>query len=393
MGLVSLVSSDSRPDIISIHVDRFTKGTRLVEIVEGETGATFVRWKHLLDSVISRDVRTPLSLDISSVISDNALPGPLLDGNRHANFYWVQNPSPGCFTNLNSRTNVGHKVFVLVRLVHSPQSLKTEAPFLSVQATQSMNKIRVVIADDEPLARRRMRELITKHQDFVVIGEARNGTETVRILLELKPDIVFLNVQMPEFDGFEVLREIGAENMPIVIFVSAHDEFAVRAFETPALDYLVKPLEETRFAQALERVRKWLMSEKAVDLSRQLTAILAARKQEQPTQRVFVPRRSGDDLVLDPEEIHWIEADNYYAAIHARGGRHLVRESLASLEQRLDHTRFVRVHRCAIVNIDCVRKVRKKARGLILVLTDGANVSVSRRRSPQVLRLLRPRKR
>jgi len=256
-----------------------------------------------------------------------------------------------------------------------------------------MNKIRVVIADDEPLARRRMRELITKHQDFVVIGEARNGTETVRILLELKPDIVFLNVQMPEFDGFEVLREIGAENMPIVIFVSAHDEFAVRAFETPALDYLVKPLEETRFAQALERVRKWLMSEKAVDLSRQLTAILAARKQEQPTQRVFVPRRSGDDLVLDPEEIHWIEADNYYAAIHARGGRHLVRESLASLEQRLDHTRFVRVHRCAIVNIDCVRKVRKKVRGLILVLTDGANVSVSRRRSPQVLRLLRPRKR
>ena len=393
MGLVSLVSSDSSPDIISIHVDRFTKGTRLVEIVEGETGATFVRWKHLLDSVISRDVRSPLSLDISSVISDNALPGPLLDGNGHANFYWVQNPSPGCFTNLNSRTNVGHKVFVLVRLVHSPQSLQTEAPFLSVQATQSMNKIRVVIADDEPLARRRMRELITKHQDFVVIGEARNGTETLRILLELKPDIVFLNVQMPEFDGFEVLREIGAENMPFVIFVSAHDEFAVRAFETPALDYLVKPLEETRFAQALERVRKWLMSEKAVDLSLQLTAILAARKQEQPTQRVFVPRRSGDDLVLDPEEIHWIEADDYYAAIHARGGRHLVRESLASLEQRLDHTRFVRVHRCAIVNIDCIRKVRKKARGLILVLTDGANVSVSRRRSPQVLRLLRPRKR
>ena len=252
-----------------------------------------------------------------------------------------------------------------------------------------MNKIRVVIADDEPLARQGIRQLIRKEQDFAVVGEARNGRETVRALRELKPDLLFLDVQMPMLDGFDVLREVGPEQMPVVIFVTAYDEFAVQAFEAQALDYLVKPLEEIRFAHALERVRKWLRSAKAVELSSRLTAMLAARNQERPKQRVFVPTSSGDDLVLDADEIQWIEADNYYAAIHARGRRHLLRESLASLEQRLDGSRFVRAHRSAIVNIDRVRKLRKQAGETLLVLNDGVGVPVSRRRREQVLRLLR----
>jgi len=251
-----------------------------------------------------------------------------------------------------------------------------------------MNMIRVVIADDEPLARQGIRQLIKKQQDFSVVGETRNGKETVRSLRELEPDVLFLDVQMPLLDGFDVLRQIDSRKLPIVIFVTAYDEFAVQAFEAQALDYLVKPLEEFRFTQALERVRKWLRSARAVELSSRLTAILATRKAERLKERVFVPTASGD-LILDAEEIEWIEADNYYAAIHVRGRRHLLRESLASLEQRLDGSRFVRAHRSAIVNIDCVRKLRKAAGETVLVLNDGVGITVSRRRREQVMRVLR----
>src|SRR5437867_3196332 len=187
-----------------------------------------------------------------------------------------------------------------------------------------MDKIRAIIADDEPLARRGIRQMLAPHQDVAVVGEARNGRETVRALRELKPDLLFLDVQMPELDGFDVLRKIGAKFMPAVIFVTAFDEFAVRAFDTHALDYLVKPLEEARFAEALERMRERLRSAKAVDLSRKLAALLATREQQNAKQRIVVPTFRGE-LVIDADEIDWIEADDYYAAIYAREGRHLIR--------------------------------------------------------------------
>jgi two-component system LytT family response regulator len=252
-----------------------------------------------------------------------------------------------------------------------------------------MNRIRAIIADDEPLARRGIRQLLAPHADVAVVAEARNGHETVRALRELKPDLLFLDVQMPELDGFGVLREIGAKDMPAVIFVTAYDEFAVRAFDAHALDYLIKPLELARFAQAVERVREQLQSAKAVHLSRKLAALLATREQERARQRIVAPTSTGD-LVIDPEEIDWIEADDYYAAVHAREGRHLVRESLASLEQRLDGTKFVRAHRSVIVNIDRVRELRNEGGETLLVLRDGTRISVSRRRRALVTRLLRP---
>src|SRR5437868_13598000 len=139
---------------------------------------------------------------------------------------------------------------------------------------------------------------------------------------------------MPVLDGFGVLREIGAEQMPPVIFVTAYDEFAVRAFDAHALDYLVKPLEVARFAEALERARQRLRSAKAVELSRKLSALLATREKEQARQRIVATTSTGD-LVIDSDEIDWIEADDYYAAVHARAGRYLIRESLTSLAQRL----------------------------------------------------------
>lgn len=254
-----------------------------------------------------------------------------------------------------------------------------------------MDKIRAVIADDEPLARRGIRQLLAPHDDVVVVGEARNGREAVHVLRELRPELLFLDVQMPVLDGFGVLREIGAKCMPAVIFVTAYDEFAVRAFDAHALDYLVKPLEVARFAEALERTRERLRSAEAVELSRKLSALLATHEKERGRQRIVVPTPTGD-LVIDSDEVDWIEADDYYAAVHAREGRHLVRESLVSLEQRLDRARFARVHRSAIVNLDRVCEVRREAGELLLVLRNGVRIAVSRRRHSQVHELLRHRK-
>ena len=254
-----------------------------------------------------------------------------------------------------------------------------------------MDSIRAIIADDEPLARRGIRQLLGPHSDVVVVAEARNGRETVRALREVKPDLLFLDVQMPDLDGFDVLREIGAKHMPAVIFVTAYDEFAVRAFDAHALDYLVKPLELARFCEAVERVRERLRSTRAVDLSRKLGALLAEQEKQRDKQRIVVPTARGD-LIIDADEIDWIEADDYYAAIHAREGRHLIRESLASLEQRLDSARFVRAHRSAIVNIDRVREIRTDRGETILVLGNEVRVPVSRRRRARVTRLLRRQK-
>ena len=253
--------------------------------------------------------------------------------------------------------------------------------------------IRVVIADDEPLARRGIRQLLATHPDMTVVGEARNGREALRLLGATRPDLLFLDVQMPELDGFGVLRERGAERMPAVVFVTAHDEFAVRAFEAHAIDYLVKPLEEARFADAMDRVRERLRSAAAVELSRRLSALLSTHERESLTnqaapRRLLVPTSNGQ-LLLDLGEIDWIEADDYYSAIHARGRRHLMRQSLSLLEQRLDATRFVRAHRGAIVNLDRVRELRADAGDTVLVLRDGTRVPVSRRRREQVARRLR----
>jgi two-component system, LytTR family, response regulator len=254
-----------------------------------------------------------------------------------------------------------------------------------------MDRIRAIIADDEPLARRGVRQLLAAHQDIAVIAETRNGRETIRALRELKPELVFLDVQMPNLDGFDVIKEIGPKSMPVLIFVTAYDEFAVRAFEAHALDYLVKPLEEARFTQALERVREELRSMKSVSLSRKLAALLAAREVERARERIVVLTSSGK-LILNADEVDWIEADDYYAAIHARHGRHLVRESLASLEKRLNPERFLRIHRSAIVNVDRICEIRREKAETLLILKDGIRVPVSRRRRALVTRLLRASK-
>jgi two-component system, LytTR family, response regulator len=247
---------------------------------------------------------------------------------------------------------------------------------------RKMPEIRVLVADDEPLARRGVRQMLAPHADVRVVGESRNGAETLRALEALRPDLLFLDVQMPEMDGFAVLRARGPDRMPAVIFVTAHDEFAVQAFEAHAIDYLVKPLNAQRFAAALQRVRERLRLQAAADLAERLTALLAAEQQQRERkgiERLVVSTPSGN-VVIPVNDVDWISADDYYVQVHVGSQSYLLRESLNSLEARLDPTRFMRVHRSAIVKIDRVRAVQTTSRGDEAILRDGSRVPVGRRR-------------
>jgi two-component system LytT family response regulator len=256
-----------------------------------------------------------------------------------------------------------------------------------------MASIRVLVADDEPLARRGVRQLLAPHADMMVVGESRNGPETLRALDALQPDLLFLDVQMPEMDGFAVLRARGADRLPEVVFVTAHDQFAVRAFEAHAIDYLVKPLNVERFDVALGRVRERLRLMQAADLAGKLMALLAlerAEREKKGIERVVVSTPASD-LVIPAAEIDWIGADDYYARLHVGTKTYLLRESLSSLETRLDRSRFARVHRAAIVQLDRVRELRTTAHGDEAILRDGSRIQVSRRRRAELDQLLRRR--
>jgi len=257
--------------------------------------------------------------------------------------------------------------------------------------------IRVLIVDDEPLARRGIRQLLEEHPVFEVAGEARNGREALRLMDTLAPDLVFLDIQMPGLDGFGVVRSYGAERMPAVVFVTAYDEFAVRAFEAQALDYLVKPVSEARFRTTLTRVRERLRVADALALASRLTALLGLQPADLGTtdrragaHRIAVPTESGE-LLLDPGEIEWIEAEDYYAGVHSAGRHYRVREALATLESRLDRKLFVRVHRSAIVRLDQIRELRQAAAGggSEVLLRDGTRLPVSRRRQSELREMLK----
>jgi two-component system, LytTR family, response regulator len=250
-----------------------------------------------------------------------------------------------------------------------------------------MTTIATLIVDDEPLARRGVRQLLEAYTEFEVVGECRNGRDAVRAVRALKPGLVFLDIQMPGMSGFDVVREIGPDAMPAVVFVTAFDEFAARAFETHALDYLVKPVTQDRFRSTLKRVVERRRDREAVALAERLRRLLA--EQQAMRTSISVPTANGM-IVVDAAEIEWIEADDYYAVIHTRGKQLLIRESLASFEERLDNTRFLRVHRSAIVALGRIQELRSTlGAGTAVVLRDGTRVPVSRRRKEAVAAALR----
>ena len=221
---------------------------------------------------------------------------------------------------------------------------------------------RVLIADDEPAARRGVRQLLAAYPDFAVAGEARNGAEVLASLDTLRPDLLFLDVQMPDSDGFDVIRRRTPERMPIVVFLTAYDQFAVRAFEAQALDYLVKPVTEARFAATMKRVVKALRSTPG-----------------EPDRPIIVTTAKGA-TVLRIRDIDWIESADNYARIWTGGRSYLLRESMRDLERRVRGRGFVRAHRRALVRVDAVREMAATpSGGLIAVLGSGANIPVSRR--------------
>jgi len=253
--------------------------------------------------------------------------------------------------------------------------------------------IRALIVDDEPLARTGVAQLIDPIDGVTVVGEAADGTEAVRQIEEQAPDLVFLDVQMPEMNGLEVVRTVGVEEMPVTIFVTAYDEYAVDAFDAHALDYLLKPIDEERFAEALDRARAQLQSVEADELSRRLQGLLRRYEEEDddsadPIDRFTV--RSRDRIYfVDAEDVQWIESEGDYAALHDGQDVHLVRKTMKELERRLSRDRFLRVHRSYIVNVDYVEELRPLDHGTYrLRMAAGTPLKTSRGYSENVEALI-----
>ncbi|HXH94887.1 MAG TPA: LytTR family DNA-binding domain-containing protein [Thermoanaerobaculia bacterium] len=242
----------------------------------------------------------------------------------------------------------------------------------------SSEPLRVIIIDDEPLARDSIRALLEGDAEVRVVGEG-TGAEGAALIARTRPDLMFLDIQMPEVDGFALLEQVGAATVPAVIFVTAYDRYALKAFEVHALDYLLKPFDDGRFASALahakERARGILRGE--VDTR---IAELLRERSEASRSRFLIPVRDKT-IVVDAADIDWIEASDYYVTIHSGTSAHLLRQTMDEIETQLDARLFFRVHRSTIVNIDRVREIHPLFRGdCALVLAGGQRLKLSRSR-------------
>lgn len=258
--------------------------------------------------------------------------------------------------------------------------------------------IRAIIVDDEALARRGIRARLERAGGYAIVAECASGREAVAAIREHAPSVVFLDVQMPGIDGFGVIEEVGADNMPVVIFVTAFDAHALRAFEAHAFDYLLKPIDDDRFATAIERARRRVVEREESEVARRLAALMKdlrpaleaaetaqARRPETPDAPAAAPNRivirdRDRMLFVDVGDIDWIGADGDYVRIHTGGKSHLVRDTMTAMEQRLDPATFVRIHRSAIVNVSRIRELRPySSREYAVILRDGTRLRLSRR--------------
>ena len=232
--------------------------------------------------------------------------------------------------------------------------------------------IRTLIVDDEPLARKNLVKLLERDAETEIIGECESGLEAIEAIRTKRPELLFLDVQMPECDGLDVLEQAGAAAPKAIIFVTAYDRYALKAFEAHALDYLLKPFDDARFAKALERAKALLR--------------VPADKESR-----LVVKNAGSMTLLKPSEIDWIEAADYYACLHVSGKNHLLRRSLADLEEELDTAMFCRIHRSTIVNLERVRTLQSDLSGnYMVVLRDGTELQVSRTYRDQLQLKLKP---
>lgn len=239
--------------------------------------------------------------------------------------------------------------------------------------------IGALIADDEHLAREKLRLLLKKEPGIQVLGECDDAAHTIARIVELKPDLLFLDVQMPGGDGFEVLRHIPAEDMPVVVFTTAYDQYAIHAFEANAIDYLLKPFDEERLHRTTERVRAELAKTRAFDLKNRLVEFLAENGGKRKTERRLAIKAGGRVVFLEVDEIDWLEAAANYVQINVGSTFYLIRESISGLMEKLDPSQFVRIHRSIIVNLRMIKELQPCNSGeYIVVLKSGKELSCSR---------------
>lgn len=242
-----------------------------------------------------------------------------------------------------------------------------------------MEKIRTLIVDDEPLAREGIRMRLNQEPDIEVIGECSNGRAAVSAILRDHPDLVFLDVQMPRLDGFGVIAAIGALHMPQVIFVTAYDEHAFRAFEVHALDYLLKPVDGARFVEALDRARNRIRGPQWHAIGDQLRALVAGLKAEKKYLERLSIKTDGRISFVAIDEIDWIEAADNYILVHVGRDSHILHTTLKSLEDRLDPDRFLRIHRSTIVNLQRIKELHPMFHGEYrIILKDGTELATGR---------------
>jgi two-component system LytT family response regulator len=240
-------------------------------------------------------------------------------------------------------------------------------------------KIRALIIDDEPPARRCIWRFLKGNPEVEVVAECGDGESAVTAILSMKPDLVFLDVQMPEMDGFEVVRQVGAERMPVTIFVTAYDRYALKAFDANAVDYLLKPVGKERFERALARARERIAARPNRDTAERLIALLSQMKAQDGYAERLPVAGNGRILLVKTREIDWIEADGNYARLHVGASNHVIRETLTSLERKLNPRDFVRIHRSAIVNIHRVKEIHPWFHGYhLVILENGQKLRMSR---------------
>lgn len=243
--------------------------------------------------------------------------------------------------------------------------------------------LKALIADDEPLARERLRFLLSECDDVAIAGECRNGREVVAALKQKRVDVLFLDIQMPGKDGFEVIEQFGAPLMPVTVFVTAHNHYAVKAFEVHALDYLTKPIEPERLRSTLMRVRERIASHAALMTQEQFKQVFAGAENSTPKRqtypkRLIVPNGQKDAFVT-VQDIEWIEAADYYSCLHVGSKTYMLREPIKTLASMLDPEKFVRIHRSIIVNVDQVREIFREGRSEgSVVLANGHRLKMSK---------------
>lgn len=242
-----------------------------------------------------------------------------------------------------------------------------------------MLRIRTLIVDDEQLARERLLSLLEGDPDIEVIGECTSGKEAIAAIKTESPDLVFLDVQMPEGDGFEVLESIDFHSMPIVVFVTAYDQYAIRAFDVHALDYLLKPFDQNRFERALIRAKSEVVLRNNTNVNQKLLSMLEHIESHKKNLDRILVKSSGKVFFLKFDEIDWVESAGNYVKLHVGTESHLLRETMSEMERKLGNDKFVRIHRTVIVNLDRIKELQPWFNGeYIVILNNGIKLTASR---------------